>query len=423
MDLAITGRAWVGGRLSTVTIGIDDGRIVRVGARSVPADRELVFLDGMILPGAIDAHVHFRDPGATRKEDFASGTRAAAQGGVTTVLDMPNTDPPVVTRHAFARKLAIARRKAAVDFGLYAAPREDGALTLGSRPIAYKAYLGPTTGGLRVAPESLSHLFADATRNRVPVSFHAEDAGCIEEASRRVVVDGPESHARLRPARCELEAVRRLLPFVRTGLAHVAHVTTQAAARILVSSRASFEVTPHHLLLTEKDLARDVRLKCNPPLRPSTDRAFLWRTLSAGKAILASDHAPHLPSEKRGVLSRVEAGVPGVETMVPLLMARVAAGVLPLRSLVAAACERPADRFGLARKGRIEPGRDADLVVYDPKTVATVEARRLSSKCGWSPFEGFSAVFPTHVFSRGRQVVEDGRFVGKAGWGREVRRG
>lgn len=417
MDLAIAGKAFVGGRLLDRTIGIRAGKIARI-ARSVKADRA-VAVKGVIVPGAIDSHVHFRDPGTTHKEDFRTGSTAAACGGVTTVLDMPNTAPPVDSRSAFEEKLSLARRKACVDFGLLAAPDDRGRLALGDRPAAYKLYLARSTGGLLVAPERLRSIVAEGRRLGVPLVVHAEDEGCVARHARARGTEAT-AHALSRPADCELAALKRLAPFRNAELIHIAHLSTAQGLAVVSRASWSFEVTAHHVLMTEDDLAKREELACNPPLRTASDSRALWRALVAGKATLASDHAPHLLEEKWHHAGAAPAGLPGVETTIPVMMALVARRKLPLAALLKASAELPARRFALRTKGKIAVGMDADLAVYDPSNRRKIDRTKLHSRCGWTPFELREAVFPSHVFLRGQALVTDGAFVGAQGLGQEV---
>lgn len=399
----------------------------RVGAmtREAPALEVLDFGDALVVPGAIDAHVHFRDPGNPEKEDFGSGTRGAAQGGVTTVLDMPNTRPPVLTYDALVQKREAARAKACVDFGLYAGLDAQGEATaLLPDVAAMKIYLGSSTGNLLVRDLGVVRraLEAAAAAGRT-VAVHCESEGCLERHAH--LNDGSyPAHAASRPAVCEAEAIRDLARAAQgTGArVHVAHLSTKAGLEVLAGTGFSAEVAPHHLLFTADRLLDGGAFKMNPPLRHAHDLEALWAALADGRiAALASDHAPHTPSEKATPrASECPSGVPGVETLVPLLLPFALAGRLSLARLVDASTAS-ARIFALPGKGALAPGMDADFAVYDLARETRVEAGRLASRAGWTPFEGMSAIFPTHVAVRGEAVVREGRFVGRGGGGREVR--
>ncbi len=358
----------------------------------------------LLLPGAVDLHVHFRDMGQARKEDWATGSAAAAAGGVTTVLDMPNTVPPATTVAAFRRKLAAARRRSRVDFALAAG--YDGA-NLKALPALRRA--GAAAFGEifmhRLDPQALERGLRAVFRLGALAIVHAESRACVASDESR-------------PEACEREAVEwlaRRFPRKRLHIAHASLPGTIMAAR---AAGFTAEVAPHHLLLSERDW---LRLKsfgwCHPPLRSEETRRLLWRPLARGRGdALASDHAPHTRQEKRG--PDPPPGVPGVETMVPLLLSAVRRGLLMLPRAVDLLSRRPAAILGLEAKGGLEPGKDADFMLVDLKAEWTLRGRELHSKCGWTPFEGWKGVFPEEVYLRGERVVREGEVVGKLGGGK-----
>ena len=422
----VRGRILTDGRLRDATLRMEDGRIADVGGPSRKADVD--FGSRLILPGFVDTHVHFRDPGHPAKEDFTSGSTSAAFGGVTTVLDMPNTDPPVTTREAWQQKLGRARMRSVVDFGLFAglaAREEDVANGIGllDDAVALKVYLGSSTGDLIVEDASLVRraIAAAASRGRT-VAFHAESEACLRRHSTPPEgVRGFAAHYWQRPNACEREAIEGIAAMPRPAGArlHVCHVSTAEGLAALPPG-ATAEVAPHHVLLTKDDLERGGRLKMNPPLRPRADRDALLAALAAGRVHTASDHAPHTAEEKELDLDRCPAGVPGVETMAPLLLALAVDGKLPLARVADALTRMPAEAFGLRDKGALVPGSDADLVVVDIARVEPIRAGRLHSRVGWTPFEGLRAIFPDEVWLRGEPIVQDGALVAAPGRGRMV---
>jgi len=399
--LVIKGRVFYRGRLEPLSIGIDEGRIVAV-RKILRGDEEVDHGDALVLPGCIDMHVHLREPGLTEKEDFASGTRSAALGGVTTVFDMPNTRPPVSTRPDLEEKAARVRGRAAVDYGLYAAPRSGSAVPRLLGADAFKVYMAESTGSLQIGTEELEEVLAASAEADRLVVVHAEDAGKFTTPSTR----GLEGHHMARPKESEVSALQLLSKVRGEARLHVAHVTCVEALDAIPDG-ATTEASPHHLLL---DFRRDLKGfgKVNPPLRPPEDRDALWRAFVDGRIdVVASDHAPHTQEEKEGPFDEVPSGVPGVATAFPLLLRKVKAGALTLERLVRTMADRPAEILGLP-KGLIEVGRDADLVVVDPRRTETVRAKRIRYKCGWTPFEGMDACFPQTVYLRGDAVVEHG---------------
>jgi dihydroorotase len=417
--LILAGRAWLGGRLQSVEVAIgEDGRIGSVGkVRSGAPRRDLG--EQVILPAATDLHVHLRDPGGPADaETIETGTVAAAIGGVGLVGEMPNTVPTVCDRSSLREKVARVEGRAAVDVLLYATPtvaRERAPLSRSAG--AFKLYLSPTTG-IDEPPDraELPRLIAELANLGLPVAVHAEEPGAF------VPLEHPRSPAdwnAARPARAELVAVDRLASAPSSLRLHVAHVTTAAAAARLREWGVSFEATPHHLLLSERS-GEDARWKTNPPLRSEADRSALWEAFRRGEVpCIASDHAPHPPGDKSLPFDRAPSGVPGVETLLPLLFARVRAGELELPTLLRAACDRPARWFGQP-VGRIATGHRANLIVVDFRQRTTIEGRRLHSACGWTPFERWEGVFPREHYRDGLRIVEAGEYVGRPN-GRVVR--
>jgi dihydroorotase len=409
MDLVLEGKAVMRGRIVEAMVAVENGRIARV-AKTLPSSMTArarhVAVRGVILPGAVDAHVHFREPGLEHKERVASGTLAALHGGVTTALDMPNTQPAVQTRAALEDKQARFEASARVDWGLYAMVDPDlRVFELGSDPIGYKLYLGGSTNAPGVAPGSVGAAARRACQTGRPLVVHAEHPDHLEPT-----LDDARAHGAARPPVAEWDAIVALANHVPDGArVSVAHVTT--AKGLAAAKRAGLwaEASPHHLLLDERALERlGPAAKVNPPLRGPKDRAALWKAFVAGKVdTLGSDHAPHTREEKALGFAKAPSGMPGVETMLPLMLAKVKAGALGLPTLVRAACAQPARLFGLP-KGRIEEGLDADLVVVDLKRVEPIVAARLHSACGWSCFEGEKAVFPRDVWLRGEEALRDG---------------
>jgi dihydroorotase len=415
----LAGRAFVNGRLQSVEVAIDeDGWIRSIGKVRVGARRHDVG-EAVILPAATDLHVHLRDPGGpTDAETIASGTVAAAVGGVGLVGEMPNTVPPVTDAATLREKAARVPGRAAVDVLLYASPTVARARAALAREAgAFKLYLSPTTGIATPPPlDSVPSLLAELASLGLPLSVHAEDPERFGAPDPARDLREWDAH---RPLRAERAAVELLEQAPASLRLHVAHVTSASEIPALRAHGASFEVTPHHLLLSEPS-SLAARGKVNPPLRSEAERAALWDAFRQGTVpCVASDHAPHSSSEKELPFERAPSGVPGVETMLPLLLARVRSGELELPTLVRAACDRPARWFGQPI-GRLAVGHRAHLIVVDFRARTTLEGRRLHSACGWTPFEGWEAIFPREHYRDGVRIVRDGEYVGEA-TGRVVR--
>ncbi len=411
-ELVLAGRAFVRGRLQPVEIGLDsEGRIQSIGkVRAGGARRDLG--DAVILPAATDLHVHFREPGgAAAAESIAAGTVEAALGGVTLVGDMPNNEPSVDSVETVEAKAARVRGRAAVDVLIYAAPTRAAALDgLARTAGAFKVYESPTTGiGEGVSPSSLPALLGRLAELDLPVTVHAEDPELFVPSS---VPRDPAGWNAKRPVRAEDSAVERLLPPPPPLRLHVAHLTTARSIGRLRAAGVSFEASPHHLLLSERS-GSDARFKVNPPLRSEEDRRGLWEAFSRGEVpCLASDHAPHPIDAKERPFEKAPSGMPGVETMLPLLLARVRAGALGLPALVAAACDRPARWLGQPL-GRLAPGHRANFLIVDFRERVRLDAARLHAPCGWTAFEGWEAIFPREHYRDGVRIVDAGEYVGR----------
>ncbi|MEK6977070.1 MAG: dihydroorotase family protein [Candidatus Hydrothermarchaeota archaeon] len=397
---------------------IEGEKIARVG--KALKDAEAIDLKGSpVIPGLVDVHVHMRDFQEGYKEDFASGSRAALVGGVTTFVDMPNSRPPVTDAATYRRRLAVAGAKSLVDFGLnYGITPESLEELDRVAPVAGKVYMDGALGAVSDV------VLADSMRRCRRLAVHAEDQGVIEENLRRLGMGSFSDHARIRAPEAEREAVRRL-----SGLAsslerrvHICHVSSAATMRYM-NEYVTCEVTPHHLLLTAQELERLGGIaKTNPPLRGKEDLAVLWEALIAGRIdIIASDHAPHAAGEKRGPPGDVPSGVPNLEVMLRLLLTQVKAGRMSLNTLVEKACENPARLFGIMGKGAVRPGMDADLLVLDMKAGGTIKAEEFVSKARYSPFQGWKTTGGVDkVFLRGRLAYDRGDILVEEGYGRPL---
>jgi dihydroorotase len=424
-------------------VAIKDGKILAVGALdAMPAAKETVDVSGMhVLPGAIDVHVHFRDPGYPHKEDFESGTRAAAFGGVTTVFDMPNTIPTVSTPEVLAAKLKMAAEKAHVDFGLYAVLGEDSIehvpALVETGVIGFKLYMGNTFGKI---PSPSTGAMLEAFEVVAPtgkrISLHAETNSIMERRESRIRAAGrtdPIAHIDSRPAVVAAEAVARAAILAEwTGARiHILHISSAEELRPLADAKArgvdiTGETCPHYLMLSTDDYARFAGvIRVNPPVRQKRNQEPLWSALGNGTVdIIATDHAPHAREEKtRNDMFDVDCGFPGVETQMPLMLSQVNAGRMTIMDYVAVSAAKPAKIFGLySRKGVVAPGAEADIAVVDLAREWTIDDAKLQSTSKITPFHGMRAKgLPIHTLVRGRFVMRDRALVqGTRGHGRSV---
>ncbi len=407
-------------------VGIRAGRIAHLGRIGESAAGETFDARGLhLLPGVIDPHVHFREPGGEDREDLETGSRAAVLGGVTAVFDMPNTDPPTVSAETLADKVARARDRMFCDFAFYpgATPGNIDILARLERlegAAAIKVFMGSSTGDLLVDdPAVLRRLLATVQRR---VAFHCEDEARLN-ARKAVRREGdPASHSEWRDAEAAIAATRLLLQLAREAgkRVHILHVSTAEEMALIAANRdlATAELTPHHLLLAAPDAYEKLgtRAQMNPPLRDERQRAALWQALRQGVAdTLGSDHAPHTLDAKAKPYPASPSGMPGVQTLVPLMLDRINAGELSLQRFADLTSAGPARVYGIAGKGRLALGYDADLTLVDMRAERVIDNDWMASRCGWTPYDGFSVKgWPLATIVRGRIVMRNGEIVAAA---------
>ncbi|MBQ0817962.1 MAG: dihydroorotase [Methyloceanibacter sp.] len=401
-------------------LGIRGGRITAIGDISEGLADETIDATGLhILPGVIDTQVHFREPGMEHKEDLETGSRAAVLGGVTAVFEMPNTKPPTTSREALASKVAAATGRMHCDFAFFVGATHDNVdeldeLELLPGAAGVKVFAGSSTGNLLVDDEeTLARVLANIRRR---ASFHSEDEARLNDRMSLQREGDPSSHTEWRDPIAALVSTERLLRLATEAgkRIHILHVSTAAEMGLLALHKdvASVEVTPQHLTLATPD-AYDrlgTRAQMNPPLRDRAHQEQLWWGLSQGVVdVLGSDHAPHTFDEKSGSYPATPSGMPGVQTLVPVMLDHVNAGRLSLARFVDLTSAGPQRLFGIAGKGRIAVGYDADLTIVDLKAERVVEDAWLGSKCGWSPFTGQTFKgWPVGTVVRGRLAMWDG---------------
>ncbi|MCL2608136.1 MAG: dihydroorotase [Methanomassiliicoccaceae archaeon] len=405
--LVIEGRIFCNGELINGAIGIEDGKIVDV-KKVLKGDKRMDMGDRMILPGAVDPHVHFRDPGMTHKEDFTSGSMAALHGGVTCVLDMPNTVPSVLSIRELEDKKRTIRGRSFVDYGLYAAltPGCD-AEKLAPKVPGFKLFMGSTTGKILVdGDHDIHNAMRSAASAGKTVSVHAEDESMIRKDEEK----NNRDHLRNRPASAEYNAINRLSAYKGMKI-NICHITDASSVALAASLGFTMEVTTHHMFL--HDLMSDsAELKVNPPLRDKNTQEGLFKAFMEGKiTMLGTDHAPHTIDEKRRTYDEAPSGIPGVETYMPMMMHMVKKGEMSINHLVKMSSSAPAEIFGM-NKGSIEIGKDADLVIYDMRKIKKIRTKDLHSKAAYTPYEGRDAIFPDTVIVRGEIQLKDGELCG-----------
>jgi len=404
-------------------VAIADGRIVALGRFDKAA--EILDCAGLhVLPGVIDTQVHLREPGAEHKEDLETGGRAAVLGGVTGVFEMPNTKPTTVTAEALADKIKRATGRMQCDFAFFVGGTRDNVEDLprleklpGSAGI--KVFIGSSTGDLLVDDDQgLARILAKISRR---AAFHSEDEYRLRDRLNHRRPGDPSSHPVWRDAEAARLCTERLLRLARKAgrRIHVLHISTADELPLLAANKdiATVEVTPHHLTFSSDDYARlGTKLQMNPPVRDAHHRAALWQAIASGLVdILGSDHAPHTLEEKAKPYPDSPSGMPGVQTLVPVMLDHVNEGRLTLERFVDLTSHGPSRIFGIARKGRIAEGYDADFTIVDLKRRWRISDKWIASRCGWTPYDGMEVTgFPQGTILRGVKIMWDGAITGPA---------
>lgn len=428
-DLVIAGGTLVShDGIERADIGVRAGRIAALGdlGRSPAAER--IEAGGLhILPGVIDSQVHFREPGHEHKEDLATGTAGAAMGGVTTVFEMPNTNPATDSVAAIADKFRRAEGRVHTDIAFFAGATGANTADLARLELlpgvaGVKIFMGSSTGSLLVEDDAALEKILRSGRRRVAI--HSEDEPRLRER-RPIAEEGrdPAFHPIWRDEETALRATGRLLTLARRvgRRVHVLHVTTAEEMALLATARdlATVEVTPQHLTLAAPECYERLGTfaQMNPPIRDARHREALWAALRAGVVdVIGSDHAPHTREEKAKPYPASPSGMPGVQTLLPLLLDHMSQGRLSLSRLMDLTSAGPARIYGIAGKGRIAVGYDADLTLVDLKRRQRIEESWIKSRCGWSPFTGMTVTgWPRLTLLRGEASMREGELMAPSG--------
>lgn len=400
-------------------VGVRGGKIVAIGDLSQASAGEVFDAKGLaVLPGVIDTQVHFREPGLEWKEDLESGSRAAVLGGVVAVFEMPNTEPTTTDPDSLADKLARARHRMHCDHAFYVGGTHENAVFLGELErlpgcCGIKVFMGASTGSLLVQDDAgIEQVLRHVNRR---AAFHSEDEYRLAERRPLARTGDWTSHEEVRDAASALESTHRLVRIAKAlgKRIHVLHVTTKEEMIFLAANKdvASVEVTPQHLTLTAPEAYERLKgyAQMNPPIRNKHHQDGLWDALAAGVAdVLGSDHAPHTKEEKARPYPASPSGMPGVQTLVPVMLTHVANGRLSLERFVDLTSHGANRLFGMADKGRLAVGNDADFTIVDLKARRTIKHEDMASRVGWTPFDGFEATgWPMATIIRGRVVMRD----------------
>ncbi len=426
-DLVIHGgNVFTAGGLVMLDVGARGGKVVALGnLKSAVAAARYDAANLTVLPGVIDEQVHFREPGPVHKEDLESGTRGAVLGGVTTLFEMPNTDPATTNAPALADKIKRATGRSWTDYAFYIGASPENADQLGELErlpgcCGIKMFMGSSTGTLLVADdENVARVLKSGSRR---VTVHSEDDMRLQERAAMVAGGADVSmHPQWRDVETAVRSTQRLLALARANhrRVHVLHVTTAEEMEILGQNKdiATVEVLPQHLTLAAPECYERLGTlaQMNPPIREARHRDALWAAVNAGIVdCIGSDHAPHTLEEKAKPYPRSPSGLTGVQTLVPLMLDHVAAGRLTLERFVDLTCAGAARIFGIAGKGRIAVGYDADFTVVDLKAKRTITNDWIASRAGWTAFDGMEVTgWPKATIIRGNIVMRDDQLLGK----------
>lgn len=408
-------------------VGVIDGRIAFIGDLSQASAGEVFDATGLtVLPGVIDTQVHFREPGLEWKEDLETGSRAAALGGVVAVFEMPNTNPNTTDPETMADKLVRANNRMWTDHAFYVGGTHENAEHLAELErlpgcCGVKVFMGASTGDLLIADDEGVRKVLSNVRRRA--TFHSEDEYRLVERRSLARTGDWTSHPEVRDAESAIMSTRRLVGLAKeTGARiHVLHVTTKDEMEFLRFHKdvATVEITPQHLTLVAPEAYERLGAyaQMNPPIRSQehVDALWLWGMQQGVADVLGSDHAPHTKEEKSKPYPASPSGMPGVQTLVPLMLTHVANGRLSLERFIDLTSGGAQRVFGTANKGRMAVSYDADLTIVDLKAKKTITHGQQATRCGWTPFDGFETTgWPVATIVRGRVVMKDGELIGQA---------
>ncbi len=401
-------------------LGIKNGKIAHIGQTSDSHSTHVVDLNGLtVLPGIIDSQVHFREPGLTHKEDIESGSRAALLGGITTFFEMPNTTPSTTTQALFQDKINLSKNRAHTNYAYFIGGCAENVFQLPELErlphcSGVKIFLGSSFGNLLIDRDDVFEKIMQNGKRRIVI--HSEDEARLQERRYIAVNSGdPKDHPVWRDEESAMISTRKSIHFAKkwNRKVHILHISSSEEMLFLKNHKdiATVEILPQYLLLSAPECYEKygTLAQQNPPIRDKRHLEFLWKAVLDGTVdVMGSDHAPHTMEEKNKPYPQSHSGIPGVQTMLTLMLDQVHKQKLPLEKLVELLTENPRKTFGLKNKGRIQVGYDADLTIVDLKKSQTIEKKWLASKVGWSPFEGMTTTgWPVMAFLNGEMVLQD----------------
>ena len=416
------GSCYIDGKLTKTDIGLSGNKIKKIGKIELNSSKVYDATDKVVLPGIIDTQVHFREPGSTDSEDLESGSRAAVLGGVTSLFEMPNTNPPTSNLVEFDKKLQAAKNRMHSNYAFYFGATPDNTDQLAKLKdvegcCGVKLFAGSSTGNLLVDKEAdIEKVISSSDRI---VSIHSEDEDIIKLRKKFIKKGDVHSHPEWRNVECAMSSTRRVVKIAEryNKKIHVLHITTKEEVDFLAMHKknVTFETTPQHLTLYAPDCYEKLGsyAQMNPPLRTKEHYDRLWVAIKNNVVdVLGSDHAPHLKENKDKEYPNSPSGMPGVQTIFPVMLNHVNDGKLTLQQLINLMCENPCKIFGIKNKGFIKEGYDADLTIADMNKEVIIKNEMIASKCGWTPFNNYKVKgFPVGTIVNGNLVMSDGKVI------------
>jgi len=416
------GSCYIDGKFTKTDIGLLGNKIKKIGKIELNSSKVYNATDKVVLPGIIDTQVHFREPGSTDAEDLESGSRAAVLGGVTALFEMPNTNPPTSNLVEFDKKLQAAKNRMHSNYAFYFGATPDNTNQLAKLKdvegcCGVKLFAGSSTGNLLVDKEAdIEKVISSSDRI---VSIHSEDEDIIKLRKKFIKKGDVHSHAEWRNVEVAMSSTRRVVKIAEryNKKIHVLHVTTREEVDFLAMHKknVTFETTPQHLTMHAPDCYNTLGTyaQMNPPLRTKEHYDRLWLAIKNNIVdVLGSDHAPHLKENKDKEYPNSPSGMPGVQTIFPVMLDHVNNGKLTLQQLINLMCENPCKIFGIKNKGYLKEGYDADITVADMNKEVVIKNEMIASKCGWTPFNNHKVKgFPVATIVNGHLVMSDGKVV------------
>ena len=425
LDLIIkNGSCFIDGKLQKINLGVKGGKITEIGEiAKEKTSKEFNAKNLIVLPGCIDTQVHFREPGSTDAEDLQSGSRAAIVGGITSVFEMPNTNPPTTTKDEFNKKLNLANNRMYCNYAFYfgATPNNFDELKNVNQLegcCGIKLFAGSSTGNLLVdKEEDIEKVFENASKI---VSVHSEDEEILNLRKKLREKNNVKTHPVWRNEEVCMSSTRRIVKIANrlNKKAHILHVTTKEEVDFLSQNKGNvtFEITPQHLTLVAPDCYDKLGsyAQMNPPIRDISHQNRLWYAVRNNyNDTIGSDHAPHLKKNKDKEYPDTPSGMPGVQTILPVMLNHINEGRLKLDQLVKLLCENPTNIFKIQNKGFIKKDFDADLTIIDLEKITEIKNEKIESKCGWSPFDGYKFKgTPIATIINGKIKMKDGKIIG-----------